>query len=113
MSSDPTSHRTHFLAWILAFFLPLAIALVNSSRGDVVDEVALLDALGSGHLGGAALDVFDGEPQVNPALLAHPRIVTLPHLGSATVESRVAMGERAIANIEAWLAGAPLPDRVA
>lgn len=110
----PATPETRHLinAHTLAAMRPGAY-LVNTSRGDVVDEAALLDALGSGHLGGAALDVFDGEPQVNPALLAHPRIVTLPHLGSATVESRVAMGERAIANIAAWLAGAPLPDRVA
>jgi glyoxylate reductase len=87
--------------------------LVNTARGDVVDEAALLVALRDGPLAGAALDVFDGEPRVNPALLADPRVVTLPHLGSATMESRVAMGERALANIAAWVAGAPLPDRVA
>lgn len=87
--------------------------LVNTARGDVVDEQALLAALDAGHLGGAALDVFDGEPAVNPAILAHPRIVTLPHLGSATIESRVAMGELAVANIAAWVDGVPLPHRVA
>ncbi|MBK8249223.1 MAG: D-glycerate dehydrogenase [Gemmatimonadetes bacterium] len=87
--------------------------LVNTARGDVVNESALLGALDAGQLAGAALDVFDGEPAVNPALLAHPHIVTLPHLGSATIESRVAMGERVLANIAAWVAGEPLPDRVA
>ena len=87
--------------------------LMNTARGDVVDESALLRALDAEHLAGAALDVFDGEPAVNPALLAHAKIVTLPHLGSATVESRVAMGERVLANLAAWVAGEPLPDRVA
>lgn len=87
--------------------------LINTSRGDVVDETALLAALADGHLGGAALDVFDGEPAVNPALLDAANVVTLPHLGSATEESRVAMGERVLANLEAWLEGRPLPDRVA
>jgi lactate dehydrogenase-like 2-hydroxyacid dehydrogenase len=86
--------------------------LVNTARGDVVDEAALLAALDSGTLGGAALDVFDGEPAVNPEILAHPRIVTLPHLGSATMESRVAMGQRVLANLAAWIAREPLPDRV-
>ncbi len=87
--------------------------LVNTARGDVVDESALLESLSTNHLGGAALDVFDGEPHVRPALLASPRIVTLPHLGSATLESRVAMGERVLENIRAWLLGVDLPDRVA
>jgi glyoxylate reductase len=87
--------------------------LVNTSRGDVVNETALLAALESGHLAGAALDVFDGEPAVNPGLLSDPRIVTLPHLGSATMESRVAMGERTLANIAAWIDGEAIPDRVA
>lgn len=87
--------------------------LVNTARGDVVDEAALLAALDGGQIAGAALDVFDGEPAVNPALLARPEIVTLPHLGSATVESRVAMGERALRNITAFVAGTTPPDRVA
>ncbi len=86
--------------------------LVNTSRGDVVDEAALLEALRSGRLAGAALDVFEGEPAVNPRLLSLANVTTLPHLGSATIESRVAMGERVLRNIGAFVTGAPLPDRV-
>lgn len=86
--------------------------LINTARGDLVDEAALVEALKSRRLAGAALDVFEGEPAVNPALLALPNVVTLPHLGSATVESRVAMGERVLANIAAFVAGETPPDRV-
>jgi lactate dehydrogenase-like 2-hydroxyacid dehydrogenase len=87
--------------------------LVNTSRGDVIDEEALITALDERRIAGAALDVFDGEPAVNPRLLGRQDVVLLPHLGSATVESRVAMGLRAIANIEAFTAQAELPNRIA
>ena len=87
--------------------------LVNTSRGDVVDEVALVAALEAGSIAGAALDVFENEPQVHPGLLALDKVVLVPHLGSATMESRVAMGMRAIANIDAFVAGRELPDRIA
>lgn len=107
-----TAETRHLInAQRLARFQPHAF-LVNTSRGDVVDEEALLLALKSGQLAGAALDVFDGEPKVRPELLADDRIVTLPHLGSATHESRVAMGERVLANIDAFIRGVDLPDRV-
>ena len=87
--------------------------LVNTSRGDVVDERALVAALDEKRIAGAALDVYDGEPRVNLELLNRENVVLLPHLGSATVESRVAMGRRAIANIDAFVAQRPLPDRIA
>jgi lactate dehydrogenase-like 2-hydroxyacid dehydrogenase len=87
--------------------------LVNTSRGDVVDEGALITALDKKWIAGAALDVYEGEPSVNPRLLGHENLVLLPHLGSATTESRVAMGRRAIANIEAFAALRELPDRIA
>ena len=87
--------------------------LVNTSRGDVVDESALLEALDEQRIAGAALDVYEGEPSINPRLLGHENIVLLPHLGSATVESRVAMGRRALANIDAFIGGRDLPDRIA
>ena len=93
--------------------MPRDAFLVNTSRGDVVDEQALLAALDQRHLAGAALDVYEGEPAVNPRLLDRDDVVLLPHLGSATVESRVAMGRRAIANIDAFHAQQPLPDRIA
>jgi lactate dehydrogenase-like 2-hydroxyacid dehydrogenase len=87
--------------------------LINTSRGDVVDEQALVAALDEKRIAGAALDVFDGEPRVNPLLLDREDVFLLPHLGSATMESRVAMGRRAIANIDAFVAQRPLPDRIA
>ena len=87
--------------------------LVNTSRGDVVDEGALIAALDDKRIAGAALDVYEGEPSVNRRLLGRENVVLVPHLGSATVESRVAMGRRAIANIDAFVAQQELPDRIA
>lgn len=86
--------------------------LVNTSRGTVVDEAALVEALRSGHLAGAGLDVFEREPAVTPALLELANVVTLPHMGSATWEARTAMGMRALANLEAFFGGRPLLDPV-
>jgi len=86
--------------------------LVNTARGDVIDEGALVAALRSGTIAGAALDVYPNEPHVSPELLALPNVVLLPHIGSATVESRVAMGERALANLVAFFAGRTPPDVV-
>ena len=106
--------ETHHLinAARLASMQPHAF-LVNTSRGDVVDEDALLAALDDGRIAGAALDVFDGEPVVNPRLTGRENVVLLPHLGSATMESRVDMGRRAIANIDAFVEKRALPDRIA
>ena len=87
--------------------------LINTARGGVVDHTALADALRSGHLAGAGLDVFPQEPKIPEELLALENVVLLPHLGSATRETRVAMGERALANVIAWSEDRPLPDRVA
>jgi glyoxylate reductase len=80
---------------------------VNTARGDVVDQPALLEALERGTIAGAGLDVFPHEPEVHPALLAHPRVVTLPHLGSATTATRRAMANLAVRNVRAVLAGKP------
>ncbi len=87
--------------------------LINTARGGVVDHAALAEALRSGHLAGAGLDVFPAEPQIPEELLGIENVVLLPHLGSATRETRVAMGERALANVVAWAEDRPLPDRVA
>jgi lactate dehydrogenase-like 2-hydroxyacid dehydrogenase len=87
--------------------------LINTSRGDVIDEAALVEALDAGRLKGAGLDVFEREPQVTPALLKREDVVLLPHLGSATLETRTAMGMRVLRNLDAWFAGGALPDRVA
>jgi len=87
--------------------------LINTARGDVVDEAALVEALRKGWIAGAGLDVFEREPQVTPALLAMENVVLLPHLGSATEETRVAMGMRALENLRLYFSGSPLRDRVA
>ncbi len=87
--------------------------LINSARGDVVDEAALVAALKGGRLAGAGLDVFEREPQMAAELLGMENVVLLPHLGSATEETRVAMGLRALENLRLFFSGAPLRDRVA
>jgi lactate dehydrogenase-like 2-hydroxyacid dehydrogenase len=86
--------------------------LINTARGDVVDEAALVDALTEGTIAGAGLDVYEQEPRVSPALLKMENVVLLPHLGSATKETRVAMGMRALENLQLFFSGAPLRDRV-
>lgn len=86
--------------------------LINAARGDLVDEDALIEALAGGRIAGAGLDVYPDEPRVDPRLLALPNVVLLPHLGSATLESRTAMGEKMLANIAALAEGRDLPDRV-
>ena len=86
--------------------------LVNVARGSVVDEAALVDALEQGTLGGAALDVFEDEPRVPARLKALPHVVLAPHIGSATHATRQAMADLAFANLEAQLAGRPLPTPV-
>jgi glyoxylate reductase len=87
--------------------------LVNTARGEIVDEAALAAALHAGTLGGAGLDVFEEEPRVHRDLLTAPNTVLLPHLGSATEETRTAMGLRAVENLRAFFRGEALPDRIA
>lgn len=79
--------------------------LINTSRGPVVDERDLVDAIRSGHLGGAALDVFDNEPNIAPELIEAPNVITTPHIASATWEARNKMGEQAVAAIIDTLSG--------
>lgn len=86
--------------------------LVNTSRGEVVDESALIEALEAGRIAGAGLDVYVNEPHVDPRLLQLANTVLLPHMGSATYEGRAAMGEKVIANIRAWVDGHRPPDQV-
>ena len=109
----PATPETRHLinARALACMRPTA-HLINTARGDVVDEEALIEALRSGQLAGAALDVYEHEPAVPQSLLSLANVVTLPHLGSATVESREAMGERVLRNIAAFVSGDPPPDLV-
>lgn len=92
--------------------MPKHAFLINTARGDVVDEAALVQALTSGTIAGAGLDVFEREPIVHEGLLGLDNVVLLPHLGSATMETRVAMGMRALENIRRHFRGEPLRDRV-
>jgi lactate dehydrogenase-like 2-hydroxyacid dehydrogenase len=91
---------------------PTAI-LINTARGSVVDEDALADALSRGVIAAAGLDVYEGEPAVAPALLSLDNVVLLPHLGSATVQTRTAMGIRAADNLDAFFDDVVPPNRVA
>ena len=88
--------------------------LVNVARGSVVDEAALIEALQNGSLGGAALDVFENEPQVPQALMDMPHVVLAPHIGSATRETRQAMANLALDNLRLHFAGqavlTPVPE---
>ncbi len=86
--------------------------IVNTARGEVIDENALARMVEAGEIGGAGLDVFENEPAINPKLLKNPKVVVLPHLGSATLEGRLDMGEKVIINIRTFLDGHNPPDRV-
>ncbi len=86
--------------------------LINTARGDVVDQVALEQALRKGHIAGAGLDVYEGEPAVPKGLRELENVVVLPHLGSATMETRVAMGMRVVDNLEAYFADRAPRDRI-
>lgn len=87
--------------------------LINTARGEVVDERALAHALGNGTIAGAGLDVYEHEPRVPEELLALQNVVLLPHLGSATLETRTAMGMRVAQNLDSFFSGSAPPDRVA
>lgn len=106
----PRNDETHRLidAARLASMKPGAY-LINTARGTVVDEAALVGALERGHLGGAGLDVFEAEPEVHPGLLQSDRVVVLPHLGSATHEARDRMAVMAAENAVAFARGLPCP----
>ena len=90
--------------------LPPHAVVVNTARGTLVDDEALLAALRSGRVFGAGLDVFAGEPNIHPGYYEMPNCFLLPHVGSATVETRDAMGFRALDNLDAFFAGRPVPD---
>ena len=98
----------------LALMQPSAY-IVNTARGDIIDEAALIKMIGEGKLAGAGLDVFEHEPAINPKLLKladKGKIILLPHLGSATMEARIDMGEKVIINIKTMVDGHRPPDRV-
>ncbi|HCB77333.1 MAG TPA: D-glycerate dehydrogenase, partial [Erythrobacter sp.] len=87
-------------------------SLINTARGDLVDQEALIAALEAGKLAGAGLDVYPGEPHVDARLIRHPNVMTLPHIGSATLEGREESGMKVIANIRMWADGHRPPDQV-
>jgi len=110
----PGGPETHHMvdAALLGRMKPTAI-LINTARGTVINEPDLVQALTDGVIAGAGLDVYQGEPQVNPLLLAAPNAVLLPHLGSATLETRTAMGMKVADNLDAFFDGKPPLDRIA
>ena len=110
----PGGPQTHHLIGeaLLKRMKPTAI-LINTARGSVVNEDDLARALTEGVIAGAGLDVYQGEPAIHPALLAAPNAVLLPHLGSATLVTRTAMGMRVADNLDRFFDGEPLLDRVA
>ena len=86
--------------------------LINTARGDVIDNQALISALKSGKIAGAGLDVFEGEPKLDPGFLDCENAVLLPHLGSASIETRIAMGERVLENLKAFFNGETPRDKL-
>ena len=109
----PLTPSTHHLigARALAWMKPTAF-LINTARGPIVDEKALVDALKTGIIAGAGLDVYEQEPAIHLALAQMKQVVLLPHLGSATVHARVQMGLVCLENIHAVLDGRPAPNQV-
>ena len=108
--STPATH--HLLNADRLSLLPSHSYLVNTGRGDVIDELALLDLLKANKIAGVGLDVYEHEPVVTPELIGLPNVVLLPHIGSATIEGRHAMGDKVIINIQTFLDGHTPPDRV-
>lgn len=102
----------HLLSARRLALLKPTVYIVNTARGEVIDENALARIIEAGQIAGAGLDVFEHEPAVNPKLLKSERVVVLPHMGSATIEGRIDMGEKVIINIKTFLDGHSPPDRV-
>jgi glyoxylate reductase len=86
--------------------------LVNTSRGEVLDEKALAELLAARHISGAGLDVYSNEPDIPSAFCGLPNVVLLPHIGSATIEGRLQMGDKVIINVQTFWDGHTPPDRV-
>jgi glyoxylate reductase len=109
----PLTPATHHLIGQreLSWMRPTAF-LINTARGPIVDEAALADALKTGLLAGAGLDVYEREPAIHPELAELRQVVLLPHLGSATLHARVQMGLVCLKNIQAVLEGRPAPNQV-
>ncbi len=102
----------HLLSARRLRLLKATSVIVNTSRGEVIDEQALIRMLKANEIAGAGLDVFEHEPSVSPMLLALENVVLLPHMGSATIEGRIDMGEKVLINIKTFADGHKPPDRV-
>ena len=113
LHAPSTPETRHLLDARRLALLPRGAIVVNSARGDLVDDEALIAALRSGQVGAAGLDVFQGEPAVHPGYRTLENTFLLPHMGSASIETREAMGFRALDNVDAVLAGRAARDRVA
>ena len=108
--ASPESH--HLIDARRLSLMKEGASLINTARGDLIDQEALIAALESGHLAGAGLDVYPDEPNVDERLIRHPNVMTLPHIGSATREGREDSGIKVIANIRMWADGHRPPDQV-
>ena len=113
LHAPSTPETRHLLDARRLALLPRGAIVVNTARGDLVDDEALIAALRSGQVGAAGIDVFQGEPAIHPGYRTLQNAFLLPHMGSATIETREAMGFRALDNVDAVLSGRPAPDRVA
>ncbi len=107
-----TAQTFHLLSRRRLALMQAHAYVVNISRGEIIDDEALADAIEGGRLAGAGLDVFENEPSPNARLLAAPNVVLLPHMASATIESRIEMGERVIINVKMFADGHKPPDRI-
>jgi lactate dehydrogenase-like 2-hydroxyacid dehydrogenase len=112
LHAPETSETHHFINSKTIDLLPHGAILINTARGGLVADEDLIAALKSGRVAAAGLDVFEGEPKLHPGYLALKNTFLLPHMGSATVETRLAMGMLALDNIDAVLQGKPAPSLV-
>ena len=108
-----TSQTRHMIDSQALAAMKSTAVLINVARGEIADEAALLEALKSRRIRGAGLDVFEGEPQLDPGFLELENVVLLPHLGSASTETRIAMGMRVVENLDLFFADQEPRDRVA
>ena len=107
-----TPATNHLLTRELLSMMQPSAYLVNTSRGEVIDEAALADLLADRQIAGAGLDVYEDEPRITTALVSLPNVVLLPHIGSATIEGRLEMGDKVIINIQTFWDGHTPRDRV-
>jgi len=107
-----TPQTRHLITADRLALMPTHGVIINTSRGEIIDEAALADALAKGDIAGAGLDVYENEPAIHPGLLSLPNVILAPHIASATHESRLEMGEKVMINIRALYDGHRCPDRV-